>query len=176
MNTTSVLIERPEVGEYIPFQKKYIDLVEGTNLLGTLQTSLAETQALVRGLSEEKLLYRYADGKWNIKEVLLHIIDAERIFTYRALRFARQDSTPLPGFDENTYVPASGASFRSIDNLLEEFTSVRASTITLFKNFTPEMFRTIGTASNNPMSARTMAYVTAGHEIHHRNIIKERYL
>jgi uncharacterized damage-inducible protein DinB len=176
MNTAQQHIARPEANEYAAYYGKYINLVEGTNLTEILAASLQTTQALVRGLSEEQLLYRYAEGKWNIKEILLHIVDAERIFSYRALRFARQDSTPLAGFDENAYVPVSGASERSVESILEELAVVRAASIALFSNFTPEMLRAVGTASNNPMSARALAYVVAGHEFHHRNVIQERYL
>jgi uncharacterized damage-inducible protein DinB len=169
-------IERPESGEFAPYSGTYINLVEGTNLLGTLNSSLEEMQALVRSLSEEKLLFRYAEDKWNIKEILLHITDAERIFCYRALRFARQDSTPLSGFDEGAYTPVSGATERSRESLLEEYASVRLATLSLFDNFTPEMLRSIGTASDKEVSVRALGYIIAGHEIHHRNILRERYL
>jgi uncharacterized damage-inducible protein DinB len=169
-------IERPTNTEYAAYYGHYIGLVQGQNLLEELKESLLTTQALVKDLSEEQLLYRYAEGKWNIKELILHLIDAERIFCYRALRFARQDSTPLSGFDENAYTPVSGASGRTMASLLEEFASVRAASRTLFENFTPEMLTATGTASNNLMSVRALAYVIAGHEIHHRNIIQARYL
>jgi uncharacterized damage-inducible protein DinB len=169
-------IERPASSEYAPYTAQYINLVEGTNLIALLQQSLQEMQALVRGLSEEKLLFRYAEGKWNIKEILLHIVDAERIFCYRALRFARQDSTPLAGFNEGDYTPVSGASERSSESLLEEYASVRSATLSLFDNFTPEMLRSIGTASDKEVSVRALGYIIAGHEIHHRTIIRERYM
>ncbi len=172
----SIMIERPAASEHAPYYAGYLGLVKGEHLLDEFQQSLQETQALVGSLSEEQLLYRYAEGKWNIKEILLHISDAERIFAYRALRFARQDSTPLSGFDENSYVPVSGASERSVESLLSEFVAVRAASTALFSNFTPEMLRAIGTASNNPMSVRALAYLVVGHEAHHRKVIRERYL
>ncbi|TAE34302.1 MAG: DinB family protein [Candidatus Kapaibacterium sp.] len=172
----SIRFERPLASEHAPYHARYIDLVQGEYLLEEFQRSLEETQALVRSLSEDNLLFRYAEGKWNIKEILLHISDAERIFAYRALRFARQDSTPLSGFDENSYVPVSGASEREVESLLSELATVRAASIALFRTFTPEMLRATGSASNSTVSVRTLAYLIVGHETHHRNVIKERYL
>lgn len=176
MHSQTQHIERPESNEYAPYAGKYVALVEGTTLLATLHHSMQTTQAMLRGLSEEKLMYRYAEGKWNIKEILLHIADAERIFCYRALRFARQDSTPLSGFDESTYTPVSGASERSIESILAEYASIRSATLTLFGNFTPEMLRSIGTVNDRDTSVRALGYMIAGHEIHHCAIIRERYL
>ena len=120
--------------------------------------------------------YRYAEGKWTIKEIIGHLIDAERIFAYRMLRFARKDATDLPGFDENEYVPASEANERSIHGLLEEFTTVRAGTFSLWRSLTNEMLQRSGTVNGNRLSVRALAYITCGHEIHHLAVIKERYL
>jgi uncharacterized damage-inducible protein DinB len=169
-------VDRPEPSEYDPYAAGYVALAEGTNLIALLQTSYDETQAMIRPLNEEKLMYRYAEGKWTIKEILLHIADAERIFCYRALRFARQDSTPLSGFNEGDYTPVSGALQRSLDSLLDELSSVRLATLSLFDNFIPEMLRSTGIASDKAVSVRALGYMIAGHEIHHRNIIRERYL
>jgi uncharacterized damage-inducible protein DinB len=120
--------------------------------------------------------YKYADNKWTIKDMLLHIVDAERVFAYRALRFARADNTNLPGFEHNDYVDRSNANYRSKSSLLNEYNAQRASTIQLFTNFTEEMLLQTGIASGNPMSVRALGFVIAGHEIHHCHIIKKHYL
>jgi uncharacterized damage-inducible protein DinB len=130
----------------------------------------------MRALPEEKLYYRYAEGKWTIKEILAHLIDDERIYTYRALRYARNDQTELPGFEQDAYAVESGANKRSIDDLLEEFAAVRRSTIALFNSFEDRVMTRVGVASGNVMSVRAAAYHIAGHELRHLNIIKERYL
>jgi hypothetical protein len=130
----------------------------------------------MRALPEEKLNYRYAEGKWTIKEILAHLIDDERIYTYRALRFARNDMTELPGFDQNAYAPQSGANERTMDDLLEEFAAVRRSTIALFNSFDDRVWTRTGVGSGNVMSVRAAAYHIAGHELRHVNTIKERYL
>ena len=120
--------------------------------------------------------YKYAEDKWTIKDMLLHIIDAERVFAYRALRFARADKTNLPGFEHDDYVVVANANGRIKASLLNEYNAQRESTIQLFSNFKDEMLMQIGVASGNPMSVRALGFVTAGHETHHCNIIKERYL
>jgi hypothetical protein len=125
---------------------------------------------------EEKLSYRYAEGKWTIKEIMAHLIDDERIYAYRALRFARNDQTELPGFDQDDYAIESAANERSLDDLLEEFAAVRRSTIALFNSFDERVWTRSGVASGNVMSVRAAAYHIAGHELRHLNIIKERYL
>lgn len=117
----------------------------------------------------------YAPGKWTIKDILQHIIDTERIFAYRALRISRSDKTPLPGFDENAYAEHTSASERGIDDLLLEFTTIRTSTILLFKSFTNDMLLNEGTASNNPISPLAIGFATVGHVMHHMSVLKERY-
>ena len=121
-------------------------------------------------------MHRYAPGKWTIKEVLIHICDTERIFAYRALRIGRGDITPLPGFEQDDYVPVSQANSRSIKNILAEYESVRKATLTLFNSMPRQAFTHIGTCNNSPVSLRALAYMIAGHEMHHVAIIKERYL
>ena len=169
-------IKRPENTEYPKYYANYIDKVQGDDLFAAMQATHRDTQALISSLSEEKLQHRYAEGKWTIKDIIGHLMDAERIFSYRALRFARNDKTDLPGFDENEYVPASNANDRPIHDLLAEFTVVRASTLSLLKSFSEEMLGQIGTANKNPISVRAIAYVIGGHEMHHLAVIKELYL
>jgi uncharacterized damage-inducible protein DinB len=170
-------IEKP-VGEgYISYFQRYIDLVpEDGNLVKNLKEIQAETNALIKSLSEEKLLYRYAEGKWTIKEVLVHIIDTERIFTYRALRFARADATPLAGFEENDYAPQSNANKRKINAILKEMTTVRAASLSFIESLDNKMLKRSGTASNNKMSVKTLVNLIYGHHKHHLNVLKERYL
>jgi uncharacterized damage-inducible protein DinB len=166
------------VGETFPvYFQRYIDQVpEDGNLVANLKAIQAETNALIKSLSEEKLLYRYAEGKWSIKEMLVHIIDTERIFTYRALRFARADATPLAGFEENDYAPHSNADKRKINAILKEMTTVRAASLSFIESLDNKMLKRAGTASNNKMSVKTLVNLIYGHHKHHLNILKERYL
>jgi uncharacterized damage-inducible protein DinB len=171
------LIPKPEANEYAPYANIYIGLLPDDGLiLKHLKDNLAVSSAFLRGLSEEKLNFRYAAGKWTIKEILAHIIDDERIYSYRALRFARNDTTELPGFDQDDYALESGANSRSIEDLLHEFATVRTATVSLFDSFDSESLTRSGIASGNIMSVRAAAYHIAGHELRHINIIKERYL
>ena len=171
------IIPRPELGEYAPYTIVYIGLLPDDGLiLKHLQENLTSTSDFLRSLSEEKLSYRYAEGKWTIKEILAHIIDDERIYSYRALRFARNDTTELPGFDQDDYALQSGANERSIEDLLQEFATVRRATVALFESFNSQALMRVGTASGNVMSVRAAAYHIAGHELRHLNIIRERYL
>ncbi len=170
------MITRPLTTEFAEPYQRYIDRVPDGNIIEILQSNLETWKSLIENLSEEKLNYRYAEGKWSIKEIIVHILDGERIFSYRALRFARNDKTSLQGFDENAYTPESNASNRTKQSLLDELTAIRRSTIEMFKNFTPEMFMRTGVASGYSISVRALAYVIAGHELHHMNVIKERYL
>jgi uncharacterized damage-inducible protein DinB len=165
-------------GETFPiYFQRYIDQVpEDGNLVKNLKDLHAETVALIKGLSEEKLLHRYAEGKWSIKEVLVHIADTERIFTYRALRFARADSTPLAGFEENDYVPPSMADKRKISSILKEMATVRAASLSFIESLDNKMLKRMGTASNNKMSVKAAVNLLYGHHKHHLNILKERYL
>jgi uncharacterized damage-inducible protein DinB len=155
----------------------YIGLLPDDGLiLEHLKNNLVLTSNLLRSLDEQQLNYRYAEGKWTIKEILAHITDDERIYSYRALRFARNDKTELPGFDQDDYARYSGATQRSMDDLLQEFATVRHATISLFNSFDDEALRRVGVASGNVMSVRAAVYHIAGHELRHVNIIKERYL
>lgn len=158
------------------FYKNYVKLIEETDLLQALRISGHRCLELVHAIPEEKQDYRYADGKWTIRELLCHMIDGERIFAYRALRFARNDKTPLAGFEETTYAPQANASGRQYHKIAAELAHLRTSTIDLFEGFTPEMLTRKGTANNNELSVMALGFIIAGHETHHCNILKERYL
>jgi len=170
------LIEKPLPDEYAPYAIMYIGLLPDDGLvLKYLKDHLKTTKDLILSLPAEKLMYRYAEGKWTIKEVLVHIIDDERIYAYRALRFARNDQTELPGFEQDDYARHSGANERSIKSILQEYTVVRNATIALFNGLEEKAFTRTGVANNHPVSVRALAYHIAGHEMHHLNIIKQRY-
>ncbi|MFM2268260.1 MAG: hypothetical protein RL757_1701 [Bacteroidota bacterium] len=170
-------VMKPLGNSYPKFFQRYLDAVpEGGNLIAHLKKLNIETKTLVESLDETKLHYRYAEGKWTIKEILLHIIDAERIFAYRALRIARHDQTPLPGFEENDYVPVSGANDRTAADLLQEMTAVHKATIALIKGLPDSAAHQTGTCSNHTMSVSGLLNLIAGHQQHHLNVIRERYL
>lgn len=159
-----------------PFYKNYVKLIEETDVIQALRLSGARAQILIHSIPESKADYRYAEGKWTVREVLAHLIDAERIFAYRALRFARNDKTPLAGWDENQYAPFLNASGRPLKKLGDEMVHLRSSTVDLFESFTEEMLLRKGVANNNEMSVLVLGFVTAGHEAHHLKILTERYL
>jgi uncharacterized damage-inducible protein DinB len=170
-------IEKPEEAEYAPYAIQYIWLLADDGLaLDYLQKNFESTRAFLLSLPEDKLLYRYAADKWTIKEIVSHIADEERIYTYRALRFARNDTTELPGFDQDVYARYSGANQRTIDDLLDELATVRAATLSFFNGIRDETLTRAGVASGNLMSVRAIAYHIAGHELRHVNIIRERYI
>lgn len=163
--------------EYNPFYSKYINMLpKDLDLIDGFEAGLKNVQDFFKFIPEDKLEYKYAEGKWTIKEVLQHIIDTERIFMYRCLRVARQDKTPLQGFEQNDYIIPSKANKKSLEFLLEEYRSTRQYSIVLLKSFDDEDLKCIGTASGNVMSARSAAFSAIGHEIWHMNIISERYL
>lgn len=168
---------RPEVYEYAPYYETYVSQApKGDNLEELLTNQLDELVTFFRSIPEEKGEFRYAEGKWTIKEVLLHIIDTERVMAYRALRFSRKDETPLPGFDQDDYVPFSDATNRTMDNLIIEWEAVRMASIALFAYMPKDMLERMGTASRNPFSVRALAYIILGHIVHHCNVLNERYL
>ena len=167
---------RPDPGEYNAYYDRYVALVPEGDIIALLTVQLDDTIALVRDLSEEQALHTYAPGKWSIKEVLGHIMDAERIFMARALRFARGDATPLPSFDENRYAPAGGFNDRPLASLVSELTAVRRATVALLAGLPAAAWERKGTASDAPVSVRGLAWITAGHELHHRLILTQRYL
>jgi uncharacterized damage-inducible protein DinB len=169
-----LLIARPSPGEFAPYYARYIDLVPD-DLLNALRENGEETRRLLSSVTDAKADHRYAPGKWSVKEVVGHITDAERIFGYRALRFARKDETPLPGFEENDYVPASGHASRSLSSLVDEFRATRAASIAFFGNLDEAAWNRVGTANGVAMSVRALAFAIAGHELHHRKLLVERY-
>jgi hypothetical protein len=169
-------ISRPEATEYAPDYGKYIDLVPEGDLIATLIQQINDTLALLRGLSEAQAETRYEPGKWSIKEVLGHLIDSERVMSYRALRIARADETPLPGFEQDDYVRAANFDARTLANLLEEYMAVRAATVALFRNLEAAAIARRGTANNVPVTVRALAYIIAGHERHHVNVLQTKYL
>jgi len=163
-------------GEFAQYYSSYIEKVGDANLIEELEISVHRLIRFVQEIPMDKFDYRYAEGKWTIKDILQHLIDAERIFSYRALRFARNDQTPLASFDENTYVDEAHANSRSIQQLLTELAVGRQATLSLFNSFNEEEMLRIGTASNNPMSVRALGFVIIGHQNHHQQIFQERYL
>jgi uncharacterized damage-inducible protein DinB len=170
-------IEKPKEGEYAPYAIRYIGLLPDDGLvLNHLQDNVKATTDFILSLPEEKLTYRYAEDKWTIKDILVHVIDDERIYAYRALRFARNDKTELSGFEQDDYALHSGANERAIEDILEELAAVRNSTISLFNNLDDQALMRTGVADGNRVSVRALAYHIAGHELRHLNIIKERYL
>jgi hypothetical protein len=173
---TSLNLNRPGEAEYAPYYGKYISLVSDQNILTLLSRQLDETLALLGSISESQAGYRYAPDKWSVKELVGHLIDTERIFAYRALRFARNDRTPLQGFDQDDYI--RGASFDdcAMSDLASEFEHVRRSTLSLFENLSAEAWKRTGTASDSEVSVRALAYIIAGHELHHMEILRSRYL
>ena len=167
---------RPEASEYAPYYDTYVSKVPDGDILQLLTTQIDETLALLGNLSEEQAEYRYAPDKWTLKEVVGHMGDTERIFAYRALRFSRNDATPLPGFDQKPFNEASTFSERTLADLLAEFRAIRQTTIYLFKGMNENMMTRTGTASQAAISVRALAYLIAGHERHHVGILRERYL
>lgn len=167
---------RPQLESVPSFYKKYVEHVKDMDLLEALKQSSRQTLNLIRTIPEAKGEYRYAEGKWSIKELLNHMMDAERIFAYRALRFSRNDKTDLPGFEENDYAPQANAHSRTVANLASEMERLRVSTIDLYSSFSAEMLQRTGTANKNEISVLNLGYIIAGHEQHHLNVLTERYL
>lgn len=170
------MIPRPHASEHLPYYSKYIDVVPDGDLLHTLRAQLDDTLAMVRGLDESQGGHRYAPGKWSIRGVLNHVIDAERIFAYRALRVARGDQTPLESFDENAYAETADADARTLNDLADELHHVRLGNLALFRGLSDEALARLGTASGGPVSVRALAWIIAGHERHHVALLRERYL
>ncbi|MGV6845296.1 MAG: DinB family protein [Lutibacter sp.] len=162
--------------EFAPFYKDYIYSLGTVGLFEILTVSHQNILKTLTNLPEEKLNYSYTTGKWSIKEILQHLIDAERILSYRALRFSRNDQTEIPGYNEDFYVKNSNGKTRNIESLLKEFTLVRNATIALFESFSVEMLTNIGVANNSNMSVRALGFIIAGHQMHHLKVIKEKYL
>jgi uncharacterized damage-inducible protein DinB len=169
-------MSRPDSNTYPPIFHTYIKLVDEPDIGTALSNHSALAESFFKSIPEEKRQYRYGEDKWTIQEVLQHIIDAERIFLYRALAFARKDPNILPSFEETDYAAESNANKRKWDELVAEFSAVRKSTQFLFGSFSEEQLDLTGRASNYQMSVKAMGYAIAGHATHHIHIIKERYL
>lgn len=170
-------IEKPLPGEYAPYAFQYIGLLpDDGEVLKHMLANFDTLKEMLDPLTHEELLHRYAPGKWSIKEVLAHMIDCERIFQYRALRIARNDKTPLPPFEENDYAPQSFADERGYEDIMDEYEAVRMSTLTLFHGLTDVAATRSTMVNNQEVTVRAIAYMIAGHELHHINILRERYL
>lgn len=169
-------ITKPKPGEYAPYYETYIGEITTNDLIENLKSTGESSITFLRSIPTEKHLYKYAEGKWSIQELLLHIIDAERIFAYRALRFARNDNTELAGFDEQKYTPESNADARTMASLVEEFQKVREASIALFASFTEDVALRRGKANGHDVSVRALGFIIAGHAEHHLQVIRNRYL
>lgn len=163
-------------GTYPAFFEGYLRLVNADTVSEAIDKYSVSIPGFFKSIPIDKVSYRYAEGKWSVKEVLQHIIDAERIFTYRALRIARHDKTPLPGFDEKSYAAATNADERSWESLLEEFEAVRKSTDLLLQSFTKEQLEQTGTTNGETNTVKAISFIVFGHILHHINVLKEKYL
>jgi len=176
MNTTMTSLSRPQPGEYAPYYDRYISLVQGNDILAALDEQRRQMLLLLSGRTEEEGNFRYASDKWSLKEVVGHLNDSERVFAYRALRIARNDSTPMEGFEQDDYVKFGPFGRRSLEDLIEDYIGVRRATLTLFRNLDDEAWTRRGVANKNEVTVRALAYTIAGHELHHRRILQEKYL
>jgi hypothetical protein len=172
---STLAIPRPASDEAAPFYQRYIAEVAGENIIEQLAEQLDEVEGLFGSVDDRAALARYAPGKWSVKEVLGHLSDVERIFAYRLLRISRGDQTPLPGFDENAYVPAGRFDTRLLRSLMAEFRSVRQSTLAMVQGLPAECWANRGEASGNPVTARALAYIIPGHVSHHLGVLRDRY-
>ncbi|HAT67606.1 MAG TPA: damage-inducible protein DinB [Flavobacteriaceae bacterium] len=162
--------------EYAPFYEGYINKSKGIEIVNGLEMGLYKTEAFFESIPIQKLEYRYAEGKWTPKEILLHLIDSERVFAYRALFISRATTVEIQGFDQDEFVKNSNANSRDIIGLLEEYITVRKSSISLFSSFSNETMTKMGKANDSNVSIRAIGRIILGHEIHHTTILKERYL
>lgn len=162
--------------EYNLFYKTYILALDDIELLEGLQDGMTDLVGFLNSIPKNKFSHAYGEDKWTIAEVILHIIDTERVFQYRALCFSRNDKTTLPGFEQNDYVPSSNAKNRSKESLIKEYIAVRTSTIALYTSFAIDVLKRIGNANNSVMSVAAQGFVIAGHQAHHKRILEERYL
>ncbi len=169
------MIHKPQADEHAPYAAGYIGLVDTSNVIGLLEQLKDSTYKLFSSMSDEQAMHRYAEGKWTLKQMLGHITDTERVFSFRAFVFSRE-SVELPGFDQDVYINNTDFNKRTIQDLALEYKAVREATLFLFRSFTDEQLVRKGVASNHPVSVRALVYMTAGHELHHLKIVKEKYL
>jgi hypothetical protein len=172
---TAFTIARPQAGEYAPYYDRYISLIKGEDILNTLDQQRRETMLLLSGRDEKDGDFRYAPDKWSAKELLGHVCDTERIFAYRALRVARGDATPIEGYEQDDYVRNGPFAQRPLADLVEDFIAVRRATLSLLRNLDEAAWSRRGIANKNEVSVRGLAYIIAGHELHHRRILEEKY-
>ncbi len=172
----SLKISRPETDEFDSYYERYISLVADGDIISALKNQIAETLGLLAEISAEKADFRYAEGKWSVKELVGHMIDTERIFAYRALRIARGDRTPIEGYEQDDYIKNAEFSKCNLEDLAEEFALVRRANVLMFQNLSETAWHRRGTANEKEISVRALAYISAGHEIYHAGILKERYL
>jgi hypothetical protein len=170
-----LLVTKPAPSEHAAYYSRYVDLVQDGDVLAALASQIGGTLAHLGKLSDADSLKRYAPGKWSVREMVGHMIDTERVFAYRALRFARNDRTNLPGFEQDDYVAAANFDSRLWKDLQEELAAVRVSSLLMFRGLGEEAWTRQGVANGNPMSVRAAAYVIAGHELHHMKVLRERY-
>ncbi len=168
-------VARPEAGEYAQYYDRYISLVEGADLLGTLDAQRRQMMLLLSGRDDADGDFRYAPDKWTAKEVLGHVCDTERVFNYRALSIARGDQTPLPGFEQDDYVRNGPFRRLPLAEIIEEYIAVRRATISLLRNLDDAAWARRGIANKNEITVRALGYIIAGHELHHRRLLEQRY-
>ncbi len=168
-------IARPEPGEYAPYYEKYVSLVRSTDILGTLDSQRRQTMLLLSGRDEAEGDFRYAPDKWSAKEALGHVCDTERVFAYRALRISRGDQTPLAGFEQDDFVKNGPFGHITLAEVIEDYIAVRRATLTLLRNLDEAAWTRRGVASKNEVTVRALAYMIAGHELHHLKILEEKY-
>ena len=173
MTTTE---RRPASGDYAPFYAGYVAAVDTDDIVGFLIAQKEQSLNFLKSIKWEKWELAYAQDKWTLAELAIHLIDAERVFAYRALRIARGDKTPLAGFEQDDYVPNSGAATRTPASIVDEFAAVREATIQLFRNLSDEMWERRGTAADSEVTVAALAYIIGGHTAHHLQVIRERYL
>jgi hypothetical protein len=174
MNTQRT--RRPAVDEHPPYYAQYIEKVPAGDVVALLGQQIERTRNLLAPLTDAQARFRYAEGKWSPKEIIGHLADAERVFSYRLLTFARGDAGPLPGFDENAYVPASEIDRLPLGQVVDELARVRAATIALLEGLPDAAWGRVGTANGKPITVRALAWIIAGHEIHHARVLAERYI
>ena len=173
--TPQLQVPRPEPGEYAPYYDRYISLIPGSDILTTLETQRRQMLLLLSGRDDSHADFRYAADKWSGKQVLGHVCDTERIFAYRALRIARADRTPIEGFEQDDYVRNGPFAKHPLAEVIEDYIAVRRTTMTLLRNLDEEAWNRRGIANKNEISTRAMAYLIAGHELHHRRILEQKY-
>jgi len=170
-----VRIDRPAAGEYAPYFERYVGRVPEGDVLPVLERQRSELRAAFSGVSEERGGFRYAPGKWTVRELLGHVIDTERIFAYRALCIARGEAAPLPGFEQDPYVANAGHDRWTLAELLDDFDSVRRSNLAMLTHLDDAAVRRVGTSSGHATSVRAIAYILAGHVRHHLGVLAEKY-